>query len=366
MVGFACDDTRPVRDDNVQWTGACHSARPLFIRLQLRGNVLMGSTATQRPEVAISSTEYDLAVARDLAERLIGRLLASSRNAIYIGATADASPARAKDDANAWAKARIVVVLHDRLWGKTPATAAAAIALAARKSKATAKSVKVIRLDDSPLPSVLRGADARQIAQGLEAITDWVATAIASAGGSLRKARASAKATAATDADNKRAEVAATFLGSSRAVAVCAREFERLADNIAKRAATVGEKTGTRAEVQRMPDRCIVQMGPVALSVSWVRERVDTVATGRLMIAEWQGTVVRASQRPPEMQTKSVPHGPATLMRENILRADATGEPDWLWRHESTTDRGFASRDLAAQCVDSLVLSLQETATISS
>src|SRR6185369_4457499 len=79
----------------------------------------------------------------------------------------------------------------------------------------------------------------------------------------------------------------------SRAVAICAREFERLADGIAKRAATLGEKAGTKAEVQRMPDRCIVQLGPVALSVSWVRERVDTVATGRLMIAEWNGTVVR-------------------------------------------------------------------------
>lgn len=329
----------------------------------------MGSTATNRPEVAISSTEYDLAVARDLADRLTGRLSANAKSAIYIGATADASPARAKDDANAWAKARIVVVLHDRLWGKTPATELAAAALTTRKAKSMAKTIRVIRLDETPLPSCLRGADTRQIAQGLDTISEWVATAIGAAGGSLKKVRVSAKAVAATDAGNKRAEVAATFLGSSRAVAVCAREFERLADGIAKRAATVGEKAGTRAEVQRMPDRCIVQLGPVALSVSWVRERVDTVATGRLMIGEWKGTVVRASQRPPDMQMKqttSVSHGPATLMRENILRADATGEPDWLWRRESTNDLGYASRDLAAQCVDSLLLSLQETGTLSS
>ena len=50
-------------------------------------------------------------------------------------------------------------------------------------------------------------------------------------------------------------------------------------------------------------------------------------------------------------------------MRENILRADATCEPDWLWRREPTEDLGYASRDLAAHCVDSLVLSLQERAT---
>lgn len=323
------------------------------------------STTAHRVEVAISSTEYDLAIAKDLAERVITRLSASSKNAVQIGATADIATSRTKDEGAIWVKARIVVVLHDRLWGKTPATALAATALVARKAKSSAKSIRVIRLDDAPLPPCLRGADARPIGQGLDAIADWVAAGVGSAGGALKKTRVSAKAVAAADAGNRRAQDAATFLGSSRAVAVCAREFERLADGIAKRAATIGEKAGTKAEVQRIPDRCIVQLGPVALSVSWVRERVDTVATGRLMIAEWNGTVVRAAQRGPDNVSQSIAQrpGPATLMRENILRADATGEPDWLWRREATDDLGYASRDLAARCVDSLLLSLQETAS---
>lgn len=320
----------------------------------------MASTSS-RPEVAISSTEFDLAVARDLAERLIGRLSSSSKSAVYLGASADASPARAKDDANAWAKARVVVVLHDRLWGKSPVTASAAAALVARK-KTSPKSIRVIRLDDSPLPSVLRGTETRQISQGLDTITEWLAAAISSAGGSIRKTKPAAKQAAIADEFNRRAEVAASFLGSSRAVAVCAREFDRLADTIAKRATSAAEKLGAKAEVQRMPDRCLVQVGPVALSVSWVRERVDTVGTGRLMIAEWQGTVVR-QPRPADMQTTTTTnHGPATLMSEKILRADATGEPDWLWRREPTADLGYASRDLAAHCVESLMLTLQERA----
>lgn len=321
----------------------------------------MASTAS-RIEVAISSTEFDLAVARDLAERLIGRLSSGGKNAVYLGASADASPTRAKDDANAWAKARIVVVLHDRLWGKTPVTAQAAAALAPRK-KASPKSIRVIRLDDSPVASTLRGTETRQISQGLDAIVEWLTTAITNAGGSVKKTKTAAKQAAIVDETNKRAEVAATFLGSSRAVAVCAREFERLADTIAKRATSAGEKIGTKAEVQRMPDRCLVQLGPVALSVSWVRERVDTVATGRLMIAEWQGTVVR-QPRPADMATTTTTnHGPAKIMSEKILRADATGEPDWLWRHEPIADLGYASRDLAAHCVESLMLSLQERAS---
>ena len=322
----------------------------------------MGSTAA-RVEVAISSTEYDLAIAKGLAERLTTRLSASGKQAIQIGATADVAASKAKDDSAMWAKARIVVVLHDRLWGKTPATALAEAALIARKAKSTAKTIRVVRLDETPLQACLRGADARQLGQGLDTVADWIAAAVGSAGGSLKKARVSAKTAALNDAGNRRAQDAATFLGSSRAVAVCAREFERLADGIAKRAATIGEKAGTKAEVQRMPDRCIVQLGPVALSVSWVRERVDTVATGRLMIAEWNGTVVRAAQRGPDNVSQSVATGPAKLMRENILRADATGEPDWLWRREPTDDLGYASRDLAAHCVDSLLLTLQETGT---
>jgi hypothetical protein len=321
----------------------------------------MASTAS-RIEVAISSTEFDLAVARDLAERLIGRLSSSGKNAVYLGASADASPTRAKDDANAWAKARIVVVLHDRLWGKTPVTTQTATALAARK-KASPKSIRVIRLDDSPVASVLRGSETKQITQGLDAIVEWLSTSIANAGGSIKKAKTPAKQAAMVDETNKRAEVAASFLGSSRAVAVCAREFERLADTIAKRATSAAEKVGAKAEVQRMPDRCLVQLGPVALSVSWVRERVDTVATGRLMIAEWQGTVVR-TPRPADMQTTTTTnHGPATLVSEKILRADATGEPDWLWRREPVADLGYVSRDLAAHCVESLLLSHQEKAS---
>src|SRR4051812_28252521 len=136
----------------------------------------MGSTATQRVEVAISSTEYDLAIARDLAERLASRLSSGGKHAVLIGAAADIATSKTKDDNSVWTKARIVVVLHDRLWGKTPATSIAAAGLTTRKAKASAKTIRVIRLDDTPLQACLRGADTRQIGQGLDTITEWVAS----------------------------------------------------------------------------------------------------------------------------------------------------------------------------------------------
>ena len=82
------------------------------------------------------------------------------------------------------------------------------------------------------------------------------------------------------------------FLDSHRALAVCAREFDRLAEDISKRVADLeDEAKGLKAEVRRSPGRCIVQLGPVALTVSWLRTRAETVSQGRLLIVEWNGTV---------------------------------------------------------------------------
>ena len=58
------------------------------------------------------------------------------------------------------------------------------------------------------------------------------------------------------------------------ALAVCAREFDRLADDIAKRVLNLqDEEKGLKCDVRRSPGRCIVQLGPVALTISWLRTR---------------------------------------------------------------------------------------------
>src|SRR5260370_20628224 len=216
MVGVACDNARG-RAPTSPMDRGLPSAHGPFSFEEAQESDCMSSTAAQRVEVAISSTEYDLAIGRDLAERLTTRLSAGSKNAIHIGATADVATSRTKDDTAMWAKARIVVVLHDRLWGKTPATALAATALTARKARSTAKTIRVIRLDDAPLQACLRGADTRQISQGLDTIADWVAAAVGSAGGSLKKGPASAQGRAPAPPRQLRPQDAATFLWSSRA-----------------------------------------------------------------------------------------------------------------------------------------------------
>src|SRR5436189_268439 len=74
--------------------------------------------------------------------------------------------------------------------------------------------------------------------------------------------------------------------------AVCAREFDRLADDVAKRVTDLADDAkGLKPDVRRSPGRCIVQLGPVALTLSWLRTRAETVSQGRLLIVEWHGTV---------------------------------------------------------------------------
>jgi hypothetical protein len=172
-------------------------------------------------------------------------------------------------------------------------------------------------------------------------------------------ARSESDAIAAAAAE-LRAHDRETFLGSARALPACARELDRLADDIARRitAAGASEEAGTPPEVRRSPGRCIVQLGPVALTLSWLRSRSGTVAEGRLMIVEWEGTVGRGGGYTPERY--SSPNGrAATLVREEILMADATSERDWLWRQEEGASGECTSPELAERCVASLLSTLR-------
>jgi hypothetical protein len=91
----------------------------------------------------------------------------------------------------------------------------------------------------------------------------------------------------------------------------------------------------------------------VALTLSWVRTRPDSVATGRLMIIEWEGKVGHATSA----------GGPGAMpLRETVLRADATRVDDWQWRSDDVVGYAYDSHELAAHCVDSLTYALQDRA----
>lgn len=155
------------------------------------------------------------------------------------------------------------------------------------------------------------------------------------------------------------------FLDSHRALAVCAREFDRLADDIAKRVLNLqDEEKGLKCDVRRSPGRCIVQLGPVALTISWLRTRAETVSQGRLLIVEWNGTVGAngAQEYVNGVPTVAVTQT-AKVVRETVFLPDASDEKSWTWRREGKNGRkAWKSADLAKSVVSSVNGTLREAA----
>lgn len=153
------------------------------------------------------------------------------------------------------------------------------------------------------------------------------------------------------------------FLDSHRALAVCAREFDRLADDVAKRVTDLADEAkGLKPDVRRSPGRCIVQLGPVALTLSWLRTRAETVSQGRLLIVEWHGTVGAngAQEYVNGVPTIAVSQT-AKVVRESVFIADANDEKSWTWRREGKTGRkAYRSQELAKSIVSSVSGTLRE------
>lgn len=155
------------------------------------------------------------------------------------------------------------------------------------------------------------------------------------------------------------------FLDSHRALAVCAREFDRLADDISKRVSDLeDEAKGLKADVRRSPGRCIVQLGPVALTISWLRTRAETVSQGRLLIVEWNGTVGAngAQEYVNGVPTVAVTQT-AKVVRESVFIPDATDEKSWTWKREGTGRKAYRSADLAKTVVTSINGTLRESSS---
>lgn len=146
------------------------------------------------------------------------------------------------------------------------------------------------------------------------------------------------------------------FLDSPRATAVCAKEFTRLSDDIIYKVSAPADVDGAqyKPDVRQSPGRCIVQLGPVALTVSWVHAQVDTVTNGRLMVIEWLGTVARGPVVLPERVAAVLGGKTAVIVREDVYLAEGSTEQTWRWRQEAEPRDGFECGDLAAHCAASL------------
>jgi len=301
-------------------------------------------------DVAVSSAEYDTRVLRELERQVTLRL--PSMPPLRPVWTSTAAERLNAPRASVFGKsARVVVVLHQHLWGKDATTKEDAASIKRRITAKGPDSVRVVLLDRTAPPAWLRKSPARALGAA-EECADWIIAAVAELGGATR--RATEVDMTIPMVEDRTLQQRDSFLGSHRAITHLGREFDRLAAEVTKRAATVNrDDTEIPLEVHRVPGRCTVQLGPVALTLSWVRTRPDTVATGRLMIIEWEGQVGRSL---PSSGPRAIP------LRETVLRADATRVEDWQWKSDDVAGYAYDSTELAAHCVDSLAYALQDRA----
>ncbi|HJU67212.1 MAG TPA: hypothetical protein VJ650_03120 [Gemmatimonadaceae bacterium] len=319
---------------------------------------MIKASARPKYDTAILGAEYESDTARFLADRLRGRLNESRCVWMRDPSMADADGTTATD---ACASARTVVVLHDRLWGRTSPTSDDRAAIEARIARAGGASVFFVSLDETPVPSWARKAKVTDLGKkSVDESIEILLESIAEQGGRLRT---DVDATARVANDERFVRDRDSYLGSHRSGPACARELERLADDVVQRVESMErDEAAGEIEVRRGAGRCIIQLGPVALTMSWIRSRTDAVIEGRLMIMEWDGIVRRGTDQVPERAPVRHAFQPATLLREDVFVADAATEQSWRWRRDGRPYGTYTSRDLAARCMASLTARLQEVA----
>jgi hypothetical protein len=147
------------------------------------------------------------------------------------------------------------------------------------------------------------------------------------------------------------------FLASHRALAACTRELTRLADEVVRGVAAFSAAAAAeKANVRRSPDRCIVQLGPVALTIAWLRGAHDAVDAGELLVIVWHGSVAPRTQHQPERRVATAATAGATPLWEQVLTAVGDSEDSWAWQPQGDEPMvgRCSSLELAARCVGRL------------
>jgi hypothetical protein len=124
------------------------------------------------------------------------------------------------------------------------------------------------------------------------------------------------------------------YLASHKSLAACQRELTRLTTSLTAQVQAIADQEGETATIRRSPDRCILQLGPVALSVAWLRSTMDSVAEGQLLVMVWNGTIASRPKYSPERPGN--PASTASIIWQDALAAEANDENSWAWRSEST------------------------------
>lgn len=143
------------------------------------------------------------------------------------------------------------------------------------------------------------------------------------------------------------------YLATHPAAAASIREFARLTEEVVglvKSAELAGSANGPK--VRREPHRTIIQAGPVALTLTWLRDRTDSAAAGQLLVAAWRGSITpggdRQYERPNERAVR------AEVVWEQVYVPEALDEAGWCWRGQDIDACPITSGDVALRCAQVL------------
>lgn len=145
------------------------------------------------------------------------------------------------------------------------------------------------------------------------------------------------------------------FLSSHRAQSVASREFTRVSDAMVASAKRLASLNACEPPVLRLsPERCIIQLGPVALTVAYIRSGSDVPPGGQLLAIIWHGTIApRGDHTPERIGARRVPPPPVSVWEESLV-VSADSEASWHWHPNGVDQAGYTSPELADRCIAQL------------
>ena len=143
------------------------------------------------------------------------------------------------------------------------------------------------------------------------------------------------------------------YASSHRAVAACTRELARLHEAVVDGVTAWYVDDANKPVVRRSPARCLVQVGPVALTLAWLVAGQGTIADGELLVMVWKGNVATRLPVGFERTSDKVGASKATALWEDVFTVSATSEEAWQWASK-TDGAPLTSAALADMCVAQL------------